>query len=41
MLEKSLVPSRSFDEGKEEWDQLIQSLEKGIEDRKTLFSRSE
>jgi hypothetical protein len=41
MLEKSLVPSRSFEEGKEEWDQLIQSLEKGIEDRKSLFSRSE
>jgi len=40
-LEKSLVPSRTFEEGKEEWDQLIQSLEKGIEDRKNLFSGPE
>jgi hypothetical protein len=40
-LEKSVVPSRAFEEAKEEWEQLIQSLEKGIEDRKNLFSMSE
>lgn len=37
-LEKSIIPSRSFEEVKEEWTELLGSLEKRIEERKNLFT---
>lgn len=37
-LEKSIVPSRSFAESKEEWRKALESMEDKIAERKNLFT---